>query len=91
MPSLGLHLATAGAMFLMVALRAFQQLNVMHDQRMLVMPTSLAMAACEAVVIVNNAKVGLHLSLILATGIGAGLGCLLSMSLHKRLRHKESD
>lgn len=70
----------------MVGLRAMQQLNVMHDRRRWVAPTSMAMAACECVVVVNYARAGFDLGLIAVTGAGAAAGCLMSMALHKRLR-----
>lgn len=76
------------ASMLMVALRAFQQLNVQHDRRAWVMPTSLCMAACECVIITRYAAAGFDLRLIGVTGLGAGVGCLMAMTLHKRLRHE---
>lgn len=76
------------ASFVYVALKAFQQLNVVHDRRRWVMPVSLAMAACEAVVIVENARAGLDAALIGSIGVGGGLGCLLSMGIHRRLRER---
>lgn len=69
--------------FAFIALRAFQQLNVVHNNKLLVMPTSLAMAACEAVVIVNVAKTGFGV-IVLFTGVGAGLGALTAMEIHRR-------
>lgn len=81
-------LAAAGlASAAMVFLRAMQQLNVVHDRKRWVPPISLAMATCEAVVVVNYARAGVELWLILSTGTGAAIGCLAAMALHRRLRH----
>lgn len=73
------------ASFVFVALKAFQQLNVVHDQYLFVMPTSLLMACCEVFVIVSVAQVGWGW-IVLYIGLGAGLGAMFSMYLHKRVR-----
>lgn len=88
-PHLNLGLAFL-ASFAFIFLRAFQQRNVQHDNYVWVVPTSLSMAATEAVVIVNIAKQGWYLPLIIAVGIGSGLGCLCAMLFHKYyvLKHK---
>lgn len=70
-----------------VGMRAFQQLNVQHDRRLLVVPTSMAMAFGEAFLwtwVVHSNTDALLIALI---GIGSGLGCLASMALHKRWRN----
>ena len=71
-----------------VALKAFQQLNVVHDQYLLVIPTSCLMAVCEVFVIANIATKGWDLGLVAAVGLGSGLGCVFSMFLHKRITHR---
>jgi hypothetical protein len=76
------------ASFINVFFRAFQQLNVMHDRRAWVLPCSYVMSACE-VFIVTTIAVTQSYWLILPIGTAAGVGCLLSMSLHKYLRNKE--
>ena len=81
-------IAAFGASFLFVALKAFQQLNVVHDQFLLVIPTSVGMAVCEVYVVANIALRGWHWPLVLAVGLGSGIGCVCSMWLHKRLRGK---
>lgn len=72
------------ASFGFIFLRAFQQLNVVHNNHGWVVPTSIAMAAAEAVVIVNIARAGWQILLVLCVGVGAGLGSLVAMYLHKR-------
>ena len=74
------------AAFLNVALRAFQQLNVVYDRRKWVMPTSMLMALCEAIIILFFVHAGFNVWLIIATGLGSGSGCLISMIIHKKLR-----
>lgn len=81
-------IAAGIASFVMVALKAFQQLNVMHDQRAWVVPTSFGMAACECVVVVTYARHGFDVWLVATTGLGAAAGCLLSMMVHKWLRNR---
>jgi hypothetical protein len=69
------------ASFAFIFLKAFQQLNVVHRQYLLVMPTSMAMAACEVAIIALVVKQGWGW-LVLYTGFGAGLGCVAAMWLH---------
>jgi hypothetical protein len=78
-----------GAMFVFVFLKAFQQRNVAFDHYWWVMPTSLGMAATEVYVIARIAAGGWHWSLVLVIGVGAGLGALSAMLLHKRFVSKE--
>lgn len=82
-------LAAFFASFLFVALKSFQQLNVVHDQYWLVVPTSVLMAVCEVYVVANIASLGWHVPLVLSVGIGSGLGCVASMFLHKRLTRRK--
>lgn len=71
---------------LYVGLKATQQLNVVHDQFMLVIPTSVAMAACEVYVVAAIAKAGWDIGMILSVGLGAGIGCTISMWAHRKWR-----
>ncbi len=73
------------ASFVFVLLKAFQQLNVVHDQTWWVMPTSFGMALCEVAVVANVASAGWGL-IVMPIGLGGGLGCLLAMYLHRRFR-----
>lgn len=69
-----------------VALKAFQQLNVVHDEFKWIMPISLSMAACEVAVVSAIVKAP-DLFLILAIGLSAGVGAIASMLLHRRMRN----
>jgi hypothetical protein len=73
------------ASFVFVALKSWQQLNVVHHQLWWVMPTSFAMAVCEVYVIAQAATQGWGW-IIVPIGLGSGLGCMASMVLHKRMR-----
>lgn len=80
--------------FVFIGLRAFQQINVQNHQLMLVVPTSLLMAAMEVFVITTLAKQGYGLVLVLVYGVSAGLGSLTAMHIQKwyraRLERKKS-
>lgn len=73
------------AAFCFVFLKAFQQLNVVHNKYLLVVPTSVVMAICEVYVMANVAQQGFHWSLVWAVGLGSGVGCMAAMWSHKRL------
>jgi hypothetical protein len=73
---------------LYIFLKATQQLSVVNFLYARIVPTSMAMAACEVFIMVNVARtaddlVGLVV-LALSIGVGAGLGCLAAMKLHQR-------
>ena len=71
--------------YVFIFLKAFQQLNVVHDKYWWVIPTSLSMAFCEVFIIVALAKSeGFNVSMAIAVGLGSGLGAVSSMWLHKR-------
>lgn len=76
-----------GAAFAFVFLKAFQQLNVVHKQYLWVLPTSCLMAACEVYVIATTARNG-YGWIVLAIGLGSGLGAMASMYLHSRITNK---
>lgn len=78
------YLLAFAVSFVYVALRAFQQLNVQHDRYKWIIPASLGMALCEATIIVQIVNQGITLALPI--GIGASLGCMAAMQLHKRIR-----
>jgi hypothetical protein len=77
-------LAAFIASFCFVALKTLQQRQVVHDQYLLILPTSLLIAVCEVYVIHNIAVQGWNIPLVLAVGFGGGLGCLSAMLAHKR-------
>lgn len=84
-----LYIAAFAASFCMVFLKAFQQLNVMRDQRMWVVPTSYGMAAAEAWIIFQVADSGWGFLIVAVIGTGAWIGALCGMSLHRRLRNEQ--
>lgn len=79
------YLVAGLASFVFVFLKALQQLNVVHGNRWWVLPTSFAMATCEVAVVANMAKFGWGW-IIIPVGLGGGLGCLVAMEFHRRIR-----
>ena len=75
------------ASYCFIGIKALQQRQVVHDEQWLVIVlTSVAMATCEVFVIDNIARQGWSVSLVLAVGVGSGLGCVTAMKLHRRYR-----
>lgn len=74
--------------FLFIFLKAYQQLNVVNKQYKWVLPTSMAMAACEVYVIATTARNG-YGWIALAVGVGSGFGCMASMWVHERMMSRE--
>ncbi len=80
--------------FLYIALKAFQQKNVMHDKYMAMIPTSCAMAVCEyfitgtiATIAVVNSNTFVETAINVASiGLGGGLGSVLATYQHNRMR-----
>lgn len=82
-----IYLLAFAATFGFVFIKAFQQLNVVHSQYLLVFPTSMAMSACEVAVIYLVARQGWGW-IVLFTGAGGGLGCIVAMLVHKHTRRR---
>lgn len=76
---------TFAAAWLLVFLRAFQQLNVTQSRYLWVVPTSFVYAFAEVLIVVTVARSGFHIPLILTVGLGYGLGAVAAMLLHHRL------
>ena len=70
--------------YIFIFLKAFQQLNVVHDKYWWVVPTSMSMAFCEVYIIASLAMQGFKIPVVLAVGLGSGLGAVTSMWIHKR-------
>lgn len=77
--------AAFAASFVFVSLKAWQQLNVVHHKVWWVLPTSMAMAACEVFVISAAARSGWGW-IVIPVGLGGGLGCIAAMAIHRRVR-----
>lgn len=77
-----------GAAFALVALRAWQQRNVLAARYASMFATSFAWAFVEAVVVVAYVANGpFHIPTIVAVGAGGGLGGVVAVWGSKRLYH----
>ena len=74
----GLIMAFLGYAFA-VSLKSWQQLNVMNRKRKMIPLVSLAMAACEVLVVSRIIVDGW--SVVIPMGLGGGLGCLMTIKL----------
>ena len=87
-----LLLAAGVAQFINIALKAFQQLNVINYKYWWIPPTSMFMAVFEVFVIAMIARTqDSWYLIILPVGIGGCLGCMFSMWVHKRLMSKNDS
>lgn len=77
-------LGIAGASFVFIMARAFQQLNVQHHRIPWVFPTSAIMAVTEVAIISGVVIQGFWAWVPMA--IGGSTGCVAAMLLHKRMR-----
>lgn len=84
---MSVFLAAFFASYLFIALKALQQLQVVHGEYLRILPTSLAMAACEVFVISNVAATGWGW-IVWPVGLGSGLGCMTAMWLHGKWRKR---
>lgn len=80
-----LYLALAGASFLYVFLKAFQQRSVAADNYIAILPVSLGLAAMEVFTVSKVAASGWHLGVVLAIGLASGSGAMVAMLLHRHL------
>lgn len=82
------YLLAFGASFVYIALKALQQRQVMAAEYLKMPAVSMAMAACEVFIMVNVIRtadsVGGLVFLVLAIGIGAGLGSMAGTWWHAR-------
>lgn len=84
------YLTVAGANFLFIFLKAYQQRNVAFDNYGMVLPTSFGLAMTEVYVIAKVAVLGFTLPLALTIGVAAGSGALCAMLIHKRYHTKDT-
>jgi hypothetical protein len=68
-----------------IFLKAFQQRNVAFNHLAWIVPTSLGMAFTEVYVIFSIAERGYSLPLVLAVGLGSGVGALLAVIVHRKV------
>ena len=88
------YAASAGASFLYVLLKAFQQLSVVHHKGWRwITPVSVGMGFCEVFIMGTVALMAVGVGgwlplagLGLSLGLGGAAGALTGMFLHKRLR-----
>jgi len=81
----------AGANFLFIFLKAFQQRNVAWLNYGFVLPLSVGMAAAEFYVIHRIAEIGWTWWAVLGGGLGAGLGALSAMYLHEKITNSNGS
>lgn len=72
------------ASFVFIALKSWQQLNVVRQAYWWILPTSMAMAVCEVWVIANVSKFGFGW-LVFWVGLGGGLGSLGATWFHHKV------
>lgn len=82
---MSLYLALAGASFLYVFLKAFQQRSVASDSFIAILPVSLGLAAMEVFTTAKVAATGWHIGVVLAIGLSSGSGAMVAMLIHRRL------
>lgn len=73
--------------FLNIGLRSFQQLNTVHRKYTWILPTSMLMACCEALILLSYVHNGWGW-IVLAIGVGGGSGSCCSIFLHDKLSKK---
>ena len=78
------------ATFCHIGLKACQQLNVVFDRVWWVPPTSLGLACVEVYVISQVAVRGFGVWVVLPVAVGASLGCLSAMAVHRRARTRKA-
>ena len=72
------------AQYVFIGLRALQQRNVAFDNYVAVIPTSVAMATVEVLVISSIARTGWTFDLVSALALGGGVGSLTAMWIHRK-------
>ena len=77
-----------GASLLFVFLKSWQQQNVTHEKYWWILPTSIAMGVFELYVVAQVVKTGYDWYMVLAVGMGAGIGATCATKLHSMVRRK---
>ncbi len=87
----GFNLALVGfASFILVFLKAFQQQNVIGGFYWYITPVSIGMAFCE-ITIILFVTASRDWNMGLPIGIGAGLGAMLGMFIHRKYIRKRKE
>ena len=73
-----------------VLIKVIQGRNFAFDNYIMVVPTSLVLAAMDMWIISNIAQFGYGLVIVLEVGFGSGLGAVTGMYIHKRWIKKEN-
>lgn len=80
--------------FTAIFLKGFSQKNVQHNRKMLIVPTSILLACAEmmtAGVFVStylDSSLLHSLGMALVIGVGASMGCILSLDFHAWVSNK---
>ena len=82
-------LSTFGACFLLVACKAFQQINVAWGHYWLIFPTGLVFACAEVHVVHLMAERGFG-AVVLPVWLGSSAGCVCAMRFHKWVTTRRS-
>lgn len=82
-------LVLGAATFCHIGLKSVQQLNVVYHRMLWVAPTSLGLASVEVYVVSQIAVRGFGLAVVLPVAIGASLGCMTAMAVHRRARARK--
>ena len=82
-------IAAAFAAFCVVALRAFQQQNVVHGYYKWAVLTSYALAFADIAIVLSVVASGWPVALWI--GSGGALGVTFAMFMHKKFIHKECN
>lgn len=69
---------------LAVFLKAFQQLNVMRNNKIMVPPISFGMAFTEVFIIASVIDSGASIETVFWMGAGGAIGCLTAMKVHPK-------
>lgn len=86
--TLPLFIAIFSVNFVYIMLKAMQQKSVVADKKLYIVPTSMAMAACETFMVATIATMVIASQSYWAfvpAGLGGGAGCLIGMHLFNKL------
>ena len=91
--TLDLFIAIFAVNFVYVMLKSMQQKSVIADKKMFIVPTSMAMAACETFMIGSIAMLVISSQsywAFIPAGLGGGFGCIIGMEIFNKLNKGET-